>query len=263
MENNNQLIRFIRLLRTSLVYILIVSSVFAGISYMVTKTFVTPQYRATTLLIGKSDKSSTVDINTANLQLMMVNTYKGLVQSTVVLEDARESLKKHTGNDFTIDELQGYLNVDGQEDSQIFSVEAMYKEPKLAQKISQEVGDALVDQAEKLLGDGTKLSIISPAQVPTAPISPNIPLNMVFGFLLGMLLCVGVVYFKMLQSSLLEEFDVIDVDLGLRNLGKISDQKRYTEQNTRRKTKRMSINIIQKEDSNEKINSRRSNLYRS
>ena len=262
MKNTNQIIHFFQMFKRSIVFILVVSCMFGGMAYAVSKVAITPKYRATTLLIGKNNNSDSNDINSANLQLMMVNTYKKLIQSTIVLKDVQEQLKKDTNQDFTIEELQSYISVDAEADSQIFSVYATYPNPQLAEKISQDVGEALLNNVGKLLGEGTHLAIISPAQTPVSPVSPNIKLNAILGFLMGMLICVGIIYFKSIQSTILDEFDVIDVELGLRNLGKVANQKDYNTQSTR-ENRLIVLKTIPEENQNEEIITRRSHFYKS
>lgn len=232
MENNNQVIHTIRLLKKSIIPIVFVGCIFSIASFFMTKIFITPQYQATTQLVGQSDYSSVNDINKANFQLLMVNTYKGLTESSLVLEEAKDTLLKHESENYTVDQIQKMLTVDGDENSQIFTVKVEYSDPNSAKKIAQAVGDSLVKNVGTLLGKGTKLSIISASQVSYTPISPNVRLNTMLGFLLGMLLTVGIIYLREIQSFTLNSFDSISEELGLQNLGNIAHQSKKLKKNT-------------------------------
>ncbi len=259
MENKNQTLRSIKILRNSIIPIGLVSISFGAVFFGITEKFIPAQYESTIQLVGKSKQSSSDDVTSANFQLLMVNTYKGLTSSSLVLNEAKNKIQTDTNKSFSTEELQSMLSVDAEDNSRIFQVNAIYKNPRVAQNIAQNVGEALVEQVEPLLGEGTNLSIISPAQTPLQPVSPNTKLNAVFGMLLGMLLSVGVIYFRGIQSSTLEEFDFIGEDLGLRNLGSIANQSKVKDISKR---KIETVRVIQKENIDEKTTTRRHSIHR-
>ncbi|EGO8860056.1 hypothetical protein J7G08_002595 [Enterococcus faecalis] len=224
MENNNQLFRLLYLLKKSSMLILTVSFLFGFGTYYITKIFIPSQYKATVQLIGRNEQATNETVSSANLQLLMVNTYKELVKSSIILGEARNNFEKDTGKNLNISELQKILKIDGQENSQIFTISVTYSNPKSAKLLVGKIGDALVNNVSILLGNDTKLAIISPAESSYKPVAPNIKLNSMLGFLLGMLLSVGIVYVKDIKSSTLEEFDSISDELGLKNLGNIANQ---------------------------------------
>ncbi|MBC9722809.1 MAG: hypothetical protein H9W82_16485 [Lactobacillus sp.] len=173
------------------------------------------------------------------------------------MNDAVTQVNKETEHDFSIDQLKSIITVEQEEDSQVFNLFVVYKDPEIAKFINSCVASSLEKNISKLLGEENVVSIISPATVSTDPISPNLKMNTALGFILGMLISMLVIYIKSLKDSTLDIEDDIEKELQLTNLGHISTIK--TRSNKEFAIKGTTTSAQTGGELNEKITSRRRN----
>lgn len=227
MQGTNQLIKTLRLLRQNLWIILLSTIVFAVGGYMCTEKFITPTYKATTQLVAKTTVTPESDetLNDANYKLLMINTYKSLVTSYSILDDAQKELNKIQNINLNVDQIRQMITVTQEENSQIFSISVVSEKPEIAKIISEKVAEAFSAKVGELLGEGNSVSIISPARASTTPISPNLKLNTVMFALIGWLLATIGIFIWSMTNQILEKDDNFEETLGLINLGNVAEMK--------------------------------------
>jgi receptor protein-tyrosine kinase len=101
------------------------------------------------------------------------------------------------------EDLAREINVSPQTNTQILDVAVRETNPALARDLANDLVQALIDEVKSFQSTETQtpnsrtgddLVVVSPAVLPDRPVSPNIPLNVVIAFVLGMLAALAVVF---------------------------------------------------------------------
>lgn len=194
--------------------------VLAGITFFL----VTPQYGTDTQLVVQSNQENTTSINlqsdlTGNV--MMVNTYKDLIKSDVVLDQVSSQLAKENGIQYTSSELNQMISVTQSQNSQMFSIKVVSRNAEEAMEIANKTAMIFKEKAVEIL-KVDKVSIISLAKLKTIPVSPNKKLNLLAGAVIGLVLGVLSAFLLEFLDKTVKDAKFIETDLGLPLLGGIS-----------------------------------------
>lgn len=185
---------YLRILRRN--WILVVAMTLVGLLGGGAVTLlVRPTYTAQTQLFVAIQSSGTVsELQQGNtFSQARVQSYVKTVTTPVVLKPAIDALGLPT----TVDELSHRVTASTDLNTVLINISVSDNSPVQAAATAQAVADSLVkavDSLEKPKTGGTSpvsLSIITPAEAPTAPSSPNTRLNLLLGVIAG--LCLGLV----------------------------------------------------------------------
>jgi capsular exopolysaccharide synthesis family protein len=158
----------------------------------------TPMYSATTQLfvsVTASDADSNVSDMTQGSTFIQqrVKSYADIVTSPSVLDEVIQELRLPT----TSAQLAGQVTIDSPLDTVLLNVSVSDSSPTRAAAIAQSIArhfPDFVSQIETPDGETNSpvmVTVPKPAEVPTAPVSPRIPLNIALGLLIGLGLGVG------------------------------------------------------------------------
>lgn len=193
-----ELREYIRILHRHWIIIVSVTALAAaaGLGWSLLKT---PVYEATTQLyvaVRASDSGVVGELAQGTTYARQaVTSFVDVVDSAVVLDRVIDELGLHT----TSERLAPRLSASVPANTVIISITVSDEEPTQAAAIANAVGrnftDVVVGQLEK--PDGTapslvRIKTIQPALVPATPSSPNLPLNVGLGALIGLI--VGIVF---------------------------------------------------------------------
>lgn len=206
--------------------LLIFSMMILGVVALAGMTFflITPKYGTDTQLVVQSNQET---LTNANLQsdltgnVMMVNTYKDLIKSDVVLDQVSLQLAKEDGIQYTSNELNKMISVTQSQNSQIFSIRGVSINAKEAMEIANKTAMIFKEKAVEIL-KVDKVSIISPAKLQTTPVSPNKKLNLLIGAVIGLLLGFLIVFLLEFLDKTVKDTKFIENDLDLPLLGEVS-----------------------------------------
>ncbi|HAQ0762578.1 TPA: tyrosine protein kinase [Enterococcus faecium] len=199
----------------------IIISMFAGlaISGIVTFFILTPKYSSQAQLIVTLPQSDTANVNT-NLQ--MINTYKDMIVSDLVLNEVKDRLETEDNVKMTAGQIKDAISVNQSENSRMFSIQAISTNAVTAQQIANTTSQVFQENAKDVM-NVDKISIISGAVANTTPVSPNNKLNLVIGLVLGMMVGVGLAFlFELLDRTVKDEKYVTDT-LGFPILGTVPE----------------------------------------
>lgn len=155
-----------------------------------------PMYSATSALYvtaGSDDNTSAAYQGSLASQLR-VSSYAQLAKSDAVIGNA---LSK-SGLNLSTPDARKALSASSSEDSMLLDVSAVTSSPSLSQELVAATAESLsayVERLETPTGGGqplARLTVVSPAQANTRPVSPHILRNVSVGCLIGLLL--GSVY---------------------------------------------------------------------
>jgi len=187
---------YIRILRKSWVLIVLLTLVGVGAAaaYSLAQT---PTYGATSkVFVSTQSSGTTSELAQGNtFTVARVKTYSDLVATPIVLNPVIDALKL----DVSVDKLAMKVSASAPLDTSIIAITVSDTDPASAAKIANETSKSLaavVDNIEKPAGPGAispvKLTLAQEAVVPSAALSPNVPLNIALGALVGIALGLGV-----------------------------------------------------------------------
>jgi capsular polysaccharide biosynthesis protein len=180
------------------------------ISVIATFLFITPKYESQTSLMVRSTSASTSSITN---NIAMVNTYKELVKSDAVLNGAVKSLSNEKGLNFTSGQLQGTIDINQPQNSQLFYLKVTTTNASEAALIANAVAKSFAKEATKTIPEN-KLEIVSSATASYTPVSPNKKMNLAIGILVGLMLGVGIAFMldfmdqSIRNRQFVESFDI-------------------------------------------------------
>lgn len=190
----------------------------AGAAYFVSNSL-TPTYQAsTTLLVNQTQVPGVVQYNDVLTSERLTNTYAELVERTPILRTARERLDLP----LTDAQLDAKVNVSIVRNTQLLRVRASDPDPRQAASIANVVAQTFIDDNAAQLTRPGSVSIAEPATVPVAPASPNIPLNVFLGALLGALVAVGLVALREYLDDTVKTSADVEAIAGVFTLGTVA-----------------------------------------
>ncbi len=204
---------YLRILRKGWLLILAITVVAIGAAaaYSFIKT---PEYSATSkVFVSVQGGASTSDLVQGNTFTQnRVKSYAELVTTPKVLTPVVDQL----GLDMTVSELANAITATAPLDTSLIQIDAMSIDPVQAADIANATSASLARVVDDIEApDSTtgaspvKITPVTDALVPLAPVSPNIPLNIALGALIGLALGIGIAVLReTLDTRIRNEHDV-------------------------------------------------------
>lgn len=186
---------YIRILRKNWLIIVVLTLVGIGIAAVFSLTR-TPLYEAESkVAISTQTGSSIGELQQgSNFSEARVNTYVNLITTPIVIDPVIEAL----GLDMTAEQVAQEVTASAPLNTTLINISVQDADPAQAAAIANALGESLtvaVDEIEtppEAEASPVKLTRVQDATVPTAPVSPNVPLNLALGALVGLALGIGV-----------------------------------------------------------------------
>lgn len=209
---------YVRILHKNWVLILVATLLGIGCAagYSI---LVAPKYIATTELyvsVRAGEGSATGDlVQGTTFARQAVTSYVDVANSAIVLDPVIEEL----GLDTTTGRLAAQVTASSPLNTVLIDITITDDDPEQAAAIANAVGahlaDVVVNDLERPEGDApspVKIETIQPAVVPSAPSSPNVPLNLALGALVGLALGIGVAVLRtVLDTRIHSQHDIEQV----------------------------------------------------
>ncbi|HGO9402907.1 TPA: YveK family protein [Bacillus cereus] len=198
--------------------ILVIAFGAAIVSAIISFFFMTPIYQSSTQILVNQKKQEGAMIQAGEVQtnIQLTNTYKVIIKSPVILEQVNEKLNLN----MTAQALTKKVNVANEKDSQVISVTAEDKDPKVARDIANATADVFKGEVAKIM-NVDNVTVLSKAEVAEnqSPIKPRPMLNVAIAFVVGLMAAVGLAFLlEYLDNTVKKEEDVENL-LGLPVLG--------------------------------------------
>lgn len=198
--------------------ILVIAFGAAIVSAIISFFFMTPIYQSSTQILVNQKKQEGAAIQLGEIQsnIQLTNTYKVIIKSPVILDRVNEKLNLN----MTAQALTKKINIANEKDSQVISVTAEDKDPKLARDIANATADVFKDEVAKIM-NVDNVTVLSKAEVAEnqSPIKPRPMLNVAIAFVVGLMASVGLAFLlEYLDNTVKKEEDVENL-LGLPVLG--------------------------------------------
>ncbi|MBK5348366.1 capsular biosynthesis protein [Bacillus sp. ISL-8] len=218
MEETISLKELFYILKKRLAMILVIAFGAAIVIAVISFFFMTPIYQSSTQILVNQKKQEGAMIQAGEIQtnIQLTNTYKVIIKSPVVLDQVNEKLHLN----MTAQALTEKINVANEKDSQVISVTAEDKDPKLARDIANATADVFKGEVAKIM-NVDNVTVLSKAEVAEnqSPIKPRPMLNVAIAFVVGLMAAVGLAFLlEYLDNTVKKEEDVENL-LGLPVLG--------------------------------------------
>ncbi|MCL5443320.1 Wzz/FepE/Etk N-terminal domain-containing protein [Lactobacillus johnsonii] len=257
-ENTIDLRRLWMLLRAHIWAIIAWVVGLGAVGFVLAAFVVEPKYTSTTQILVNQKRSET-DANQAfNAQqadVQVINTYKDIVTSPVILKDASKWIKNPTevvkpakkaqyktladgtkklvspaepavvrragrGYNVSAKEMQKAVSVSTQQQSQVFTINAKSNDPEKAQAIANAVAQTFKRKIKSIM-NVNNVTIVSPASL-GAKTFPKTSLFTLAGIVLGFIISIGLIILRDSFNTTVRDDDYLTKELGLTNLGHVS-----------------------------------------
>lgn len=184
----------------------------AVIAFLVTALIIPPKYNASAKFYVNN---SAVSIGEAALNITsgdlsasqtLVDTYIVILNSRTCLNDVID----YAELDYNHEELRGMLSSSAVGDTAVFEVVVTGTDPEETEVIANAIAHILPKKISNIV-EGTSAKVVDYAITPTAPAFPNKTISTMVGFIVGMVLSVGViVLIEIFDNTIRSEEDVIE-----------------------------------------------------
>ena len=218
MEEEISLVELFAIIKKRLA--LIINLTLAGLLIVAVYTFfiATPEYSSTAqLLANRTQQEEMIQQADINTNIQLINTYKDIIQGPVILDEVRDVMDL----DLTHGALAGKINIASENNSQVFSIRVNDTDPYVAAEIANTTALVFQENVEDIM-NVDNVTIISPAEPNTSPVSPNNTLNLAIGLVLGGMIGVGLAFLlEFLDNTVKDERFIVE-ELGWTSLGMVS-----------------------------------------
>ncbi|MCA9766436.1 MAG: chain-length determining protein [Carnobacterium sp.] len=223
MEEEISLAELFAILKKRKIMIVSVGLVMLLAAAIFTFFIATPQYSSTAQILvnRKTESTEGIQLTDINTNVQMINTYKDIIKGPVILDPVSKKLK----SDLTPAQLAEKIEILTQDNSQVFSLKVTDVSPVAAAEIANEVTMTFQSEIGNIM-NVENVTIISEAIPNENQISPNNPLNLVIGLLVGLMLGVGAAFLLEFMDKTVRDERFITEELGWANLGNISEMTR-------------------------------------
>jgi|UniRef100_UPI004026DF17 capsular polysaccharide biosynthesis protein len=213
-ETEIDLLEIFYLLRAKMKWLILMFVVGALIFGSFTYFLITPKYTATAKMYMISASSGSVlDLSDFNIGTSLSQDYTELIKIRPVFNEVIDNLNLN----MEYEELMEKVSISVVGDSRLLAVSVEDEDPKMAQKIVNELVDTAVTYIPKVMNasENAKPTIAEYAVVPDQKSSPNMAKNTILGAVLAMLL--GAAYFiiRMLMDDSLNTAEDVEKAFGV------------------------------------------------
>ena len=220
-EMTLDLSKVIELFKKSKLLIIGTTLAFAIITAIIVFFVIKPTYEATSSVVVKTNSDSkdvraNDELQAAINSQKLVKTYAQIGTSRTVLQEVIDNLKL----DMNTKELQGKIELTPTVDTQMLNISVKDSSPYVAYKIANEFDKVFLDECKNKYNIG-QLEILDKPILPEKPIKPNKKLDVALGFIIGLMLSVGIVFLKEYMNKTLQSEEDIERYLDLPVIGVI------------------------------------------
>lgn len=256
-DNTIDLTQLLQLCRRHIWALILWSVGLALVGWGIANFVISPKYTSSAQILvnqksNKNDPNAAYTTQQANMQL--VNTYKDIVTSHVILKEASDRLTnpvrvvkkakpakykttdgrkvlvrkaqpaviERDGKAYSVSaaQLAKSVSVATQQQSQVFSVSAKADTPEKAKAEANAVARSFRDQIPNIMNINN-VTIVAPATNGVQS-SPNVKLFTLAGFVIGLVLTFAVILIREMTNTTVRDDTYLTQDLGLTNLGYVS-----------------------------------------
>ncbi len=223
MEDNQDyetidLLELLGVVRRHILALVLCTVLAAGAGFAVSKFVLTPQYQASALMIVNTRQDATANVTSDQLTSAsrLVATYSIIVKSDTVLNQVIANL----GLDMSYETLAQKVGVAAVDDTQVMQITVTDPNAEGARLVCEQITQVAPDAILTAVEAGS-VKVISAASVDPDPVSPNVLRNTAIAGVLGLVLCLGVLFLRVLLDNKINTEEDVTKHLGLTVIGVI------------------------------------------
>lgn len=201
--------------------VMIISLALVGIivSSVYTLFIISPKYSSTTQLLvnQKTSEGSSIETTDISKNLQMISTYTELIKGPAILNDVKANLD----TELSTKQLGNKIEITSPEGALVFLVTVTDADPYQASEIANETAMTFQNKIGSIMNSVDNVAITYPAAPSLTPISPNIPLNLVIGLLLGGMMGIGISFVREFLDKTIKNSATVYELVEWGNLGEI------------------------------------------
>ena len=196
--------------KNKIVLIVLVGILCAGIAGVFSKVVLQPVYTSTSMLYVLTKETTLTSLADLQIGSQLTQDYKELITSRGVMEQVIENL----GLEMDVKRLENKITISNPVDTRILNISVIDNDPVMAKTITDEVATC----ASEYIADIMEMDppkIVETGEVPLYKTSPQIGRNTLMGGVLGVLLIMGLITFKLVMNDTIKTEDDVMKYLGL------------------------------------------------
>lgn len=204
--------------RISLIILITLTAVLVsgGVSFFL----LTPVYESSTQLLvnqSKSDQSAYNNPGQIQTNLQLINTYKEIITSPVILDKVSKELNMNTSD------IQSNMTVSNQNDSQVVKLVVQDTDPAKAAEIANETADVFQKDIPEIM-NVDNVTILTKAEVgeKLSPVKPKPLLNIAIAAIVGLMIGVGISFLLDFLDNTIKTEQEVEKVLGVPVLGSVA-----------------------------------------
>lgn len=223
------------ILLDKLAVIILIAVLGAAVALTYTKFMISPTYQSSTQMYVTNNSTTTTQVNVSELQASsyLTKDFRIVVKSTPVLEQVKSDLKLS----ISAEELAQKITVEIPTDTRIMKISVVDTDPFTAKNIADAVREAAKVRIMDVMGIET-INTIEEANLADYPIAPNLKLNVLIGFMLGLVLAVVVVLIRFMLDDTIKVQEDVEKYLGISVLGLIPETEAGDKKKKKKKTRK-------------------------
>lgn len=212
--------KIIYMMRTKIVFIILITMLFAVVSGLYTHFFITPIYSTNISICIYSDPdriTSDKSITTSELYASrdLVKSYIYILTQDPIMEKVAEEVGINSAG-----AVKSCITTSQVEETVIFTVTVSHPDPEQAANIANAIAKVAPDEMKRVLNAGD-VSVINTAKKPTSPSSPNTKKNIMIGAIAGFIISfAGFFIYEMFDTTITNAKD-LERDFELPVLGTV------------------------------------------
>lgn len=217
MKEKFDLVKLLNILKKNIKLLLILPAICLVVSAALTFFVMPDKYTASTQILVNMKKSSS-DLASQNVQssLQSVNTYTEIIKSPRILD----KVSREFDDQYSTAELNSFLKVTNQTNSQIITVSVTTGNKSESDKIVNKISKVFAHDMPKIMSVDN-VTILSSAHDNAVKVSPIVSVNLVISIIVGIVLAILIIFLKELLDKRIKTEEDVESQLGLPILGSI------------------------------------------
>ncbi len=178
-----------------------------------------PKYQAyTKLFLGKEQSDNQIEAyNNSDVQMYqkLLKTYVDIIKTNDLIDSACKSNNIKISSQSVLSNL----TVSSTSDTQILTIQYKDTNKERARDVIKAITEEFIDKSTEYFNASVK--VVETVKLPQNPVSPNKKVNVIIGFLLGLIMGVSVVLVISLFDNTFKDKEEVEMILGLPVIGTI------------------------------------------
>lgn len=209
----------IRIIKKRLRILLIITFSFTLVSAILSFFIIKPKYEASTkFFIGKEATGENQSYSQSDVIMYqtLMKTYSEVIRTTDIIARAITE-----GNiNLKADEVLKKLSVITIADTQILEVKFKSKNPREARDLIEGITKEFINISKELFPNG-HVKILQEVRLPEKPVSPNKKINIAIGFLIGLIVSIGVAFLLEILDKRIRIKEQLEIEFHMPVIGVI------------------------------------------